>query len=133
MEPADLPTVRVLWQKCEGVGLSAGDEPGCLLAMLMRNPGLSAVALDAQGRIVGAIMTGHDSRRGYLYHLAVEAEQRGQGIGRALVAHAREGLRAAGIRRCTIVVLTHNESGAEFWRHLGWSTREDLRVMQIVP
>jgi ribosomal protein S18 acetylase RimI-like enzyme len=133
MQTADLPVVRVLWQNCEGVGLSAGDEPETLAAILVRNPGLGTVAVDAQDRIIGAVLAGHDARRGYLYHLAVEAGHRGRGIGRALVQRVLAGLREAGIRKCTIVVLTHNDQGAAFWRNLGWAPREDLRVMQIVP
>lgn len=133
MRAEDVESVRALWEKCEGVGLSPGDELESLVTILLRNPGLSAVALDQQGKIIGAVMAGHDARRGYLYHLAVHANHRGRGLGRALVEHARAGLRAAGIKRCTIVVYADNEHGAAFWRHLGWSTREDLRVMQIVP
>jgi N-acetylglutamate synthase len=63
----------------------------------------------------------------------VHEEHRGRGLGRALVEHARAGLRAAGIKRCTIVVFADNAPGSAFWKHLGWTTREDLRVMQIVP
>jgi GNAT superfamily N-acetyltransferase len=62
----------------------------------------------------------------------VQADHRGRGLGHALVDHARAGLRAAGIQRCTIAVFADNAPGTAFWTHLGWSTREDLRVMQIV-
>jgi ribosomal protein S18 acetylase RimI-like enzyme len=133
MEAHDVPAVLALWQACDGVGLSPGDEPQSLAAILARNAGLSVVAASAQGNVVGAVLVGHDARRGYLYHLAVDEAHRGVGIGRALVRQALEGLRAAGIPRCTIVVLGDNQKGAAFWRHLGWSTREDLKVMQMVP
>jgi N-acetylglutamate synthase len=133
MEAHDLPAVLALWQACDGVGLSPGDEPESLVAILARNAGLSAVATNTQGNVIGAVLVGHDARRGYLYHLAVDERHRGRGIARALVQRALAGLRAVGIRRCTIVVLAHNEQGASFWKHLGWSAREDLKVMQIVP
>jgi ribosomal-protein-serine acetyltransferase len=133
MRVEDLPAVRTLWEACEGVGLSAGDDLASLAMILARNPGLSAVARDAQGHIIGAVVAGHDARRGFLYHLAVHENHRGLGLGRALVDHARAGLRTAGIKKCTIVVYADNAKGAAFWTHLGWSAREDLRVMQIVP
>ena len=133
MNVEDLPVVRALWESCEGVGLSPGDELSSLATILQRNAGLSSVVLSAAGEIVGAAVVGHDARRGYLYHLAVKQSHRGKGLGRALVDRSLAGLRAAGIQRCTIVVLAGNERGAEFWRHLGWSAREDLRVMQTVP
>ncbi len=133
MHPSDLPAVLALWQTCEGVGLSPGDEIESLTVMLARNPGLGAVAVDSASAIVGAVLVGHDGRRGYLYHLAVRVDHRGQGIGRALVEASLAGLRAAGIQRCTIMVFDDNEAAACFWKKLGWSAREDLQVLQIVP
>ncbi|OKH39261.1 hypothetical protein NIES2101_35510 [Calothrix sp. HK-06] len=37
------------------------------------------------GKIVGAVLCGHDGRRGYLYHLAVLPDYRRQGISTKLV------------------------------------------------
>ena len=60
--------VFALWQQCEGVGITESDSRDNVQAYLRRNPGLSFVALSS-GRIVGAILAGHDGRRGYLNHL----------------------------------------------------------------
>ncbi len=78
-----LDEVLALWQATEGVGLSEGDTKDELAAYLLRNPGLSLVAC-RDGRIVGAVLCGHDGRRGCLYHLAVAIPHRHLGIGRAL-------------------------------------------------
>ena len=71
----DLTAVTALWNSTEGVGINESDEPGQLRAFLERNPELSLVARDVS-RLVGAVLCGHDGRRGFLYHLAVLPERR---------------------------------------------------------
>ena len=88
--------VYALWRQCEGVGLSEADARGNIRAYLERNPGMSFVAL-AGGRVVGAILAGHDGRRGYVHHLAVHPSLRRHGIARRLVERAVCVLRSAGI------------------------------------
>jgi hypothetical protein len=74
---ADYDTVLALWRSCEGIGLSDSDTREAIATYLARNPGLSLVATDADGVIVGAVLGGHDGRRGYLHHLAVAPAHRG--------------------------------------------------------
>ena len=50
-------------------------------AYLERNPGLSFVARDDLGHIAGAVLAGHDGRRGFLHHLAVDEYPPAQGTG----------------------------------------------------
>src|SRR5271154_5438166 len=84
MQPDDYDEVIALWQRCEGVGLTPSDSREAVHSFLVRNPALSLVARHA-GQIVGAVLCGHDGRRGYIYHLAVSPEHRQQGIGKAIV------------------------------------------------
>lgn len=124
----DYVEVRTLWDRTEGVGLDASDEYEPIARYLERNPGLSLVACDSD-KIVGAILCGHDGRRGYLSHLAVDAECRHRGIGRELVERCLAGLHRAGILRCNLRVFCRNTAGISFWRHIGWRHRDDLQVM----
>jgi ribosomal protein S18 acetylase RimI-like enzyme len=117
-----------LWAASEGVGLRGADEPAALARYLARNPGLSLAAHDG-GRMVGAVLCGHDGRRGYLHHLAVAASHRRRGIGRALVERCLDGLRRDGIAKCHLFVYQHNAAGQAFWRALGWHARDDLLLM----
>jgi ribosomal protein S18 acetylase RimI-like enzyme len=133
MQDADLPAARMLWENTGGIGLSTEETPQMLATFLVRNPGISSVADDAAGRLIGAVLGGHDGRRGYLYHLAVAPERRGQGIARALVERTLAALAAAGITKASIVFYAANESGRAFWSHLGWSSRDDLQMMQRPP
>lgn len=125
MTAADYDEVLALWQASEGVGGAESREE--LTSYLTRNPGLSLVARD-NGTLAGAVMCGHDGRRGYLYHLAVAASHRGQGIGRAIVERCHEQLRVIGIRRCTIFLFVDNSAGEKFWRQIGFRERTDLKA-----
>ena len=129
MTLADHDEVFALWRVTEGIGLTVSDERAAIVAYLARNPGMSFVAV-ADGRIVGAVLGGHDGRRGYLHHLAVTPVWRHRGIGRALVEAVLAELKAAGMLKCNLFLYAHNESGCAFWLKHGWAAREDLVVMQ---
>lgn len=129
---ADYDTVLALWQATEGVGLSAADSREAIERYLTRNPGMSFVACStgvAPCEIVGAVLAGHDGRRGYLHHLAVRPEYRKQGLGQALVERSMACLRAEGIDKCHLFVFTQNEIGRAFWEHSGWTKRNTLIIM----
>jgi N-acetylglutamate synthase len=133
MAPADFDEVTALWRRSEGVGLNESDRRGKIEAFLRRNPGLSVVAR-FEGAVVGAVLCGHDGRRGYLHHLAVDAAWRRNGVGRALVDRCLAELKTAGIDRCNIFLYADNEPGERFWKTTGWYER-DLKVLSrdIVP
>lgn len=128
---ADYEDVLALWQRTPGIGLhlDEADSRDGIAYYLRRNPGLSLVARDG-GRVVGAVLCGHDGRRGFLNHLAVDVDYRGQGIGKAIVQRSLEALYAAGIAKCTILVYTDNADGQAFWTRQDWWTRDNLLVMQ---
>ena len=119
-----------MWRRTEGVGLNESDTRRAIAAFLRRNPKLSFVA-EKDGRIIGAVLCGHDGRRGYLHHLAVSKRHRRRGIGRLLVDTCLAKLRKAGISKCNIFIFANNAAGMKFWAHTGWSLRTELRLMQI--
>ena len=125
----DYDEVSALWRNTVGVGLDDADTRETMAEYLVRNPGLSFVARDG-GAIVGAVLCGHDGRRGYLHHLAVADSRRRRGIGSALVERCISGLRAIGIRKCNIIVFAGNSEGQRFWQAAGWIERSDLTFMQ---
>ncbi len=120
--------VLALWQQCEGVGLSQADSRQAIEAYLNRNPGMSLIASVAD-TVVGAILCGHDGRRGYLHHLAVHPDHRHRGVGRALVERSLECLKRTGIDRCHIFVFHDNHAGLAFWKAMGWTPRSGLGVL----
>ena len=108
-----------VWQRVEGVEIAEGDDRGGVAQFLARNPGLSRVAIDGAA-IVGVALSGHDGRRGHIYHLAVDPAYQGRGLGKRLLDECLDGLRRAGVQRAIILVADDNQRGAEFWKRYGW-------------
>ena len=104
MKIEDYPLVYGLWTRCTGFTMrDIDDSEDAIKTFLKRNPDTCFVAEDDGGRIIGAILAGHDSRRSRIYHTAVDPDARGMGIGSLLVGRVVEALRAIGLpsrRRC---------------------------------
>lgn len=117
---ADYVRARELWERTEGMGLNESDTEAAIGKFLERNAGFSAIATTADGQVIGAVLCGHDGRRGLLHHLAIASAHRGRGIGRQLVDFCFARLAEAGIPRCNIYVYEENGEGTKFWLHNGW-------------
>lgn len=124
----DYDAALALWVKVDGIEICEGDSREEIAAYLDRNPGLSRIA-EADGVVVGAVLCGHDGRRGWIYHLGVAPSQRGRGIAKLLVNDCIAGLRGVGIRRAIILVAGDNPMGHEFWLRNGWQDIEGCIAM----
>lgn len=126
MTPADYASVYALWMSCPGMGLNDRDdsEEG-IRRYLERNPD-TCFAAEEEGTLVGAILSGHDGRRGYIYHTAVAPARQRRGIGAKLVETALAALRVEGINKAALVVFSRNEAGNAFWERMGFTAREDI-------
>lgn len=126
MNTDDYDQVKALWLKIKGFAIrSIDDSKEFIDRFLTRNPGCSVVAIE-DDRIVGAILCGHDGRRGCLYHVCVDPEYRLRGIGKAMVVHCMHALQAEGINKVSLIAFTKNDIGNAFWKEIGWTRREDL-------
>jgi len=126
MTVSDYDGVYGLWVKTPGMGLNQADD--CregIEKYLKRNPTTCFVA-ECDGTIVGAILAGHDGRRGYLYHTAVLPDYRNQGVAKKLVERAMSALDAEGIHKVALVAFRENEIGNGFWESIGFYQRKDL-------
>lgn len=127
MAAQDYDEAVALWRVCPGIGLSGSDTRANVARFLDANPGLSFVARD-DGRLIGAVLCGHDGRRGYITHLAVDPDARGQGVGRELVERCLAELRRERIEKCHLFVFADNADARSFWRAVGWTGRGELVV-----
>jgi ribosomal protein S18 acetylase RimI-like enzyme len=126
MTEADYAAVYKLWKAVPGIGLrSLDDAEQGIARFLARNPGACFVA-EAAGEAAGVILSGHDGRRGYIYHTAVREEYRRRGIGHALVHAVEAALAGKGITKIALVAYKTNEAGNRFWEQAGFLPREDL-------
>lgn len=128
MQIEDYLQVIEIWGKTENIGLSQADTIEQIDSFLNRNPGLSFIACEGD-QIIGAVLGGHDGRRGAIYHLAVIPIHRAKGIGQALVDHCIAGFSSIGIERCHIHVYADNPAGLRFWQKNGWFTRPELVLL----
>ena len=121
MTAGDYEGVYSLWMSIKGFAMrSIDDSKEGVERFLTRNPGTSVVALE-DGKIVGAILCGHDGRRGCMYHVCVHEDYRMKGIGKAMVVFAMEALKKEKISKISLIAFTKNDVGNAFWNRIGWT------------
>ena len=112
-----------LWQNTANMGLrSLDDSKEGISCFLKRNPNTNFVVYE-DGQLVGAILCGHDGRRGYIYHTVVLPDYRRRGIASSLVESAIAALQKEGITRVCLNVMETNEQGKKFWISKGWENK----------
>ncbi len=122
----DYEGVYALWKTIKGFSMrSIDDSFEGVKRFLARNPATSIVA-EAEGKIVGAILCGHDGRRATFYHVCVSEEYRMHGIGKAMVVLAMQALKKEKINKVALIAFTQNDVGNAFWKGIGWKQRLDL-------
>ncbi|MDR0601748.1 MAG: GNAT family N-acetyltransferase [Treponema sp.] len=140
MTIADYGEVYRLWRGSGGMGLRPLDDTREGIAkFLERNPHSCFVAEAGRGNscgggnggagargIAGVILSGHDGRRGYIYHAAVREDCRGMGAGTALVAAVEDAMKKEGINKIALVAFASNAAGNDFWEKKGYAARGDL-------
>ncbi|MBW4602941.1 MAG: GNAT family N-acetyltransferase [Calothrix sp. FI2-JRJ7] len=119
-----------MWENTQGVRLRDADSRENIERYLQHNPGLSYVTCQ-NDKIVGAVLCGHDGRRGYLNHLAVLADYHRQGIGTKLVQSCLSQLQQQSIGKCHLFILNKNDVACKFWSKLGWRQRSGIVMMSL--
>ncbi|MBM7061505.1 GNAT family N-acetyltransferase [Pseudomonas sp. UL073] len=128
IRPEDHSALLALWRRTAGIQLRPEDDYDPFCAYLQRNPGLSLLCERAD-ELLGAVLVGHDGRRGYLHHLVVDQPFHGQGLARRLLHQALAQLAELGIHKSHVFVLGNAEEALGFWRaQAGWSARHDIQV-----
>mgnify|MGYP003303404719 CR=1 FL=1 len=126
MTIADYEQVYALWMQIKGFAMrSVDDSKDGVARFLERNPKTSVVAVE-DDKVVGAILCGHDGRRGCMYHVCVHPDYRRKGIGKEMVVYAMKRLQEEGISKVSLIAFTSNDVGNAFWNTIGWTKREDL-------
>jgi ribosomal protein S18 acetylase RimI-like enzyme len=89
-------------------------------------PGTATFVAELDGEVVGFASVGRSrdeaaESEGELYAIYVHPSCWDRGIGRALIEHAEESMRASGFERALLWVLEGNERGERFYRAAGWT------------
>ena len=127
----DYAAAMALWQGCDGIRLRQENASETFFRRFFaRNSELCLGAWE-EDRLIGVVLAGHDSRRAYLYHLAVAETHRRQGIGRRLVQAVLKELNRIGVTKAHLFVETDNDAGLAFWQAIGAEHRTDLTVFSL--
>ncbi|MDO4626086.1 MAG: GNAT family N-acetyltransferase [Pasteurellaceae bacterium] len=126
MTPAHYDQVYQLWQRIDGVDLNPiDDNPDAIAQFLALNPNLNYVALQ-ENQVIGVIMCGFDGRRATIYHMAVDPNYRGQGIGKTLLTQVEQSLKARHITKGRLLAFEANQNATNFWQAMGWTRQPQL-------
>ena len=127
----DYDEVFAMWQITTKRALSKADERDQIERYLLRNAGMSQVAV-VDGNIVGTVLAGHDGRRGFIHHMAVLPDYRRRHIGHRLAEKAIEMISRDDIDKTHIFCYQNNETGQNFWKDFGFEKRDDVFVFSYV-
>ena len=126
MKIEDYEKVYELWMSCKNMGFNnLDDSREGIERFLNRNPKTSFIA-EKEDRVVGVVLSGHDGRRGYIYHMSVAEECRGNKIATTLLENCLAELKTEGINKVALLVFNRNEVGNAFWESQGFKIREDI-------
>ena len=122
---SDYDSVYNLWLNTPGLGVNdINDSKAGIAKYLIRNPDTCFVA-EKGDEIIGTILSGHDGRRGLIYHMAVKITERNQGIGESLLTHAINALKDEGIAKVYITIFKDNVVGNVFWEKQGFTIPDE--------
>ena len=130
MKPGHYEHLMELWSSFPGNTLTGADSLEGFTLFLERNGAYCFTAFESDD-IVGSVMAGEDTRRGYIYHLAVKKEMHHSGTGKALMNRTETALSNAGIEKLHLLIISDNPA-IEFYKRAGWHLRDDIRVMSKV-
>ena len=123
----DAPALIELWEVAAENDARPADSTVKVEALITRDPEACTVAVTADGRVVGSLISGWDGWRAHLYRLAVHPNVRRQGLARRLLDHAETRLVALGAGRIDAMVLEGNDLGQTLWRSSGYEAQSQWR------
>ena len=117
----DYDALLALWQRAGLHSLKPrGRDSRETLAQQLASGAQKILGLEVDGKLVGAVITTHDSRKGWINRLAVDPAYRRHDYGSQLVAAAEEILRAQGMRVIAALVERDNLPSLALFRKAGY-------------
>jgi ribosomal protein S18 acetylase RimI-like enzyme len=119
VRPDEFGDILSFWRTATEVASSTDDMDG-LTALHRFDPEALIVAAENK-TILGTLIVAFDGWRGSFYRLAVQPEDRGRGIGRALVREGESRLIGRGCRRVSLYAVLAHEAAISFWKAVGYT------------
>jgi len=122
----DYPKLVELWSKAGLPFKPKGrDSPQAIAKQMEENPDFFMGAFE-NGRLIGAIITSSDGRKGWINRLAVDPEYRRRGVARALIAEAEKALRQKGLKVFCALIEDSNKASKELFKKCGYVEHRDI-------
>ncbi|MBN1179257.1 MAG: GNAT family N-acetyltransferase [Anaerolineae bacterium] len=119
--PEDYDAIIALWQRA---GLHSirphGRDSRAAITRQLETGIQKILGLEVEGRLVGAVVTTHDSRKGWINRLAVDPAARRHGYGSQLLKAAEEALHAQGMLIIAALIESDNPASLELFEKAGY-------------
>ena len=126
MQKSDYESVYSLWMKCKNMGFNNVDDSEKGISKYLERNSKTCFVCVRNEKVVGVILSGHDGRRGFIHHLAVDPDFRRQGIATELLRQALNALKKEEISKVGLFVFAYNSDGNAFWEKQGFTLRTDI-------
>jgi len=123
----DYDEVVILWTQA-GLVLSSSDSLEGIKRVLERDADLFLVAVE-ETAIVGVVLGCYDGRRGWVNHLAVAPNYKGQRLGTRLMQEMEHRLYEKGCTKVNLLIEPANAAVQTFYQQLGYQ-RDELIFME---
>src|ERR1700749_2966966 len=126
LSPSEFEAAVALWR---GGGLTPPwNDPHDDLRRAISGPSSTVLGGRDGEEMVATAMVGHDGHRGWVYYVAVRADRRGRGHGRAMMRACETWLAARDVPKVNLMVRAENHAVTAFYGALGYG-RDDVVVM----
>jgi hypothetical protein len=126
LSPSEFGAAVALWHDA---GLTRPwNDPLADLRRALAGPSSTVLAGHEGDELVATAMVGHDGHRGWVYYVAIRADRRGRGHGRALMEACEAWLAARDVPKLDLMVRTENEPVIAFYAALGYG-HDDVVVL----
>ncbi|KAB7739938.1 GNAT family acetyltransferase [Parvibaculum sedimenti] len=120
----DVPALVLLWDAC-GLTRPWNDAPTDI-AFARRGPNSDVLVAECEGKLLAAVIVGHDGHRGCVYYVSADPEHRGQGLGRLIMEAAEAWLVNRGVWKLNLQVRKSNLPVIDFYKSLGYGEDETV-------
>ena len=112
----DTDVVVELWRDAELT--RPWNDPVADFRRALAGPTSTVLGATSEHQLIGAVMVGHDGHRGWVYYLAVRADQRRRGVGASLMAVAEAWLRERGCVKLQLMLRRENDVARAFYERI---------------